>query len=208
MISRLLALFLAILITIWLISSCMTDPLGMTTRTSIRSQTDVQTIQMETSANMHIAEVDAEAKIRVAEAESQARVHVAEAESQAKVQVAEEMADAAKVQAKEQRRVHQVWAYTAQMLLAIASIAGCIGLALLLCTKIVLQLMKDGLNANVFINLVTSEPNIEPKHLSSPAEDTLAKYAAQHNQYVRRQNGLHLLVDRDTNEIVRRFVQK
>lgn len=206
--SRLFAIFLAVLVTLWLVSSCMINPLGMTTRTTIRSQTAVRTTQMQTSANMHIAEVEADAQIRVAEAEADAKVRVAEAESHANVRVAEEMADATKFKATEQRRIHQTWSHMLQMLALIVSLAGCIGLALLLCTKLALQLMKDGLTANVFIKLIDGRVTGETKRLSCPAEDVLAKHAARHNQYVRRRNGQHLLIDRDTDRVVKRLIRK
>lgn len=162
------------------------DPFGATTRTSIQSQSAVEVAQHEANAAIQVAQWQAQAQIESA--------HLA--------------AEADKVSAQERRRSSETWASTLPLLVLIMSVAGAIWIVLIYRGRTLLALAQQGIflehvSTGQSRSLLKNEDN-----RTTPAEQTLTRYAAQNNQRVLKQNGRFLLVDKRTDQVVKQLVRK
>ena len=198
-------------LTIWLAvalaNGVMSDPFGATTRRQIESRTAIETTRLESQAQTDAARYAA-----------QAAVESANAKAQAQIQSAEAAADAKKVQAQERRKSHQAWAGTMPILLTILAAGGALWLVIIYRGRAILILAERGvldgaaLPSVPLFNVPIAHRLPEfARHRQPNAVDpgsVLAAYANSRNQYVHEQNGIYLLVDKQSNQVVRRLAPR
>ena len=177
-------------VTVWLTlflgNGFLNDPFGATTRREIQSRTAIETARLHSEAQIRSAEAAAEAK---------------------------------KVQAQEQRKSHQAWAGTMPILFAILTAGGALWLVIIYRGRTILILAErgvlDGANVPVLPTLniplglrLPDTAGQEGRRSGADPDSILAAYAARRNQYVHKQNGVYLLVDKQSNQIVRRLTPR
>ena len=174
-------------VTVWLAlflgSSFLSDPFGATTRREIQSRTAIETARLHSEAQIRSAEAAAEAK---------------------------------KVQAQEQRKSHQAWAGTMPILFAILAAGGALWLVIIYRGRTILILAERGvldganvptLNMPLGLRLPDTAGREYPAQQADP-DSILADDAARRNQYVHKQTGVYLLVDKQSNQIVQRLTPR
>ena len=177
-------------VTVWLALSLgngfVKDPFGATTRREIQSRTAIETARLHSEAQIRSAEAAAEAK---------------------------------KVQAQEQRKSHQAWAGTMPILFAILAAGGALWLVIIYRGRTILILAErgvlDGASMAVLpsfnVPMALRLPDMarrDGQARQADPDSILADYAARRNQYVHKQNGVYLLVDKQSNQIVRRLTPR
>ena len=199
-------------LTIWLAvalaNGVMRDPFGATTRRQIESRTAIETTRLESQTQTDAARYAAQAAIESANAKAQAQIQSAEAAAEAK-----------KVQAQERRKSHQAWAGMMPILFTILAAGGALWLVIIYRGRAVLILAERGVLDGVGLpTLPTFDVPIahrlpefgrwQGQPQPADPDSVLADYAARQNQYVHEQNGIYLLVDKQSNQIVRRLAPR
>ena len=173
------------------------DPFGVTTRTEIRAQ----------------------AAVDVAETQAQAAVAVANAHTHAQIESARYTAEAVKAEASEQRRSSEAWAGTLPILLLIVAGGGAVWLLIIYQGRLTLLLAQQGIAFPRWRRQIPTGwqhyPPVTPSRSRRWSETTvddpleaLRRYAAEHNLMIRQENGYFLLVDPDSQEIIKQLALK
>lgn len=175
------------------------DPFGATTRTTI-----------ETQASVEIAHNEAQASVEIAEQQAQASIQVAEWQAKAQMESAQAAADAEKKAAEEQRKTNEAWATMMPLLFLIIAAAGALWIVLFYRGRAFLTLAQQGITPQLFTG---QGQQVLPKADKQPLcgltpEEQLARYAAFHNQRLLKHNDRFLLVDKQSNQVVKQLVRK
>lgn len=181
-----------------------TDPFGMTTREEVRSHTAIETTKMETQADVEIAHTQA-----------QAAVAIANTQAYAQIESTKLLADAAKVQAYEERKQTEAWTGILPLLLLIIAGGGAVWLLIAYQGRMLLVLAQKGIAVSCLLHPVRTG-RIPDKSFTKASgqtrhydpEETLAEYAQEHNLSIRQENGYYLLVDNNTNQVVKQLVPR
>jgi len=184
-----------------------TDPFGMTTREEVRSYTAVETTRLETQAAVNIAQTQA-----------QAAVEIANTQAYAQIESTRLLADAAIEQAREERKQTEAWTDVLPLLLLIFSGGGAAWLLIMYQGRLLLVLADKGITVTHRLAQAPTRriPEIQGKSFANTSrqarvydpEAELARYAQQQDLSIRRENGYYLLIDNNTNQIVKQLVAK
>ena len=195
-IKYLIAAGLTIWLAVFLANGVISDPFGATMRRQIESRTAIETARLQ----------------------SEAQTETARYEAQAKIQSAEAAAEAKKVQAQERRKSHQAWAGMMPILLTILAAGGALWLVIIYRGRTIVILAErgvlDGAGLPVLptfnIPIAHRLPEFARHRQPSGVDpgSVLAAYADSRNQYVHEQNGIYLLVDKQSNQVVRRLAPR
>ena len=173
------------------------DPFGVTTRTEIRAQ----------------------AAVDVTQTQAQAAVAVANAQAHAQIEAARYAAEAVKAEASEQRRSSEAWAGTLPILLLIVAGGGAVWLLIIYQGRLLLLLAQQGIAFPRWLRQIPTgwrhdHPVTPPRTRRWPETtvddpvEALQRYADQHNLSIRQENGYFLLVDNNTNQVVKQLVAR
>lgn len=196
--------FAALIVTgliIWgctaVFNNAVSDPFGATTRTQIEADSQIQTTQLQTSAEVQVATVKSDAAVKIAETEADAQVQSTEAQ-----------ADAVKVAAKERRLSNEAWASRLPVIFLILAVAGGLWITLYYRGRSMLILAQKGIVSQQRPILLGFFFNGLPFRKTENPEEQLARYAKQNNLKLFKRNGNYLLVDRQSNQVVKQLTLK
>ena len=208
---RVFLILLVLGLICWSITSTFlriyTDPFGMTTREEVRSYTAVETTRMETQAAVNIAQTQA-----------QAAVEIANTQAYAQIESTKLLADAAVEQARQEREQTEAWTGVLPLLLLILAGAGAVWLLIMYQGRLLLVLADKGITVTHWFAQVPTGRilEIQAKSFTNTSrqarvydpEAELARYAQEHNLSIRHENGYYLLVDKNTNQVVKQLVAR
>lgn len=177
---RVFSVTLLVVLCFWFLASCVGNPFGITKRTQLKYQ----------------AEVD------IAQIQADAQVDVAQWETTARIKEAEENTEAISTVAKQQRITSQTWAQTLPTLFFIIVAGAVVCLIVVYRGKVAVLLAEQGVITPLFPEWQKRAPS------QSDPVAALRQYAQEHGQYIREENGYYLLIDSTTHQVVKQLARK